>query len=60
MESEDRKPRRISGRKREAVKGGYSKNIKMNSIIRRYNSRVQITGHETKGISSTNGEMRIV
>lgn len=53
-ESEDRKLRRISGRKREAVTVGYSKMIKMNSTIRRYNWRVQITGHETGGISGTN------
>jgi hypothetical protein len=58
IESEDRKLRRIYGTKREAVSGGYSKMVKMNSIIRRYNSRVQITGHETGEISSR--EMRIV
>lgn len=53
MESEDMKLRRISGRNREAVTGGYSKMIKMNYIIRRYNSRVRFRWHETSEISST-------
>lgn len=53
-ESEDTKLRRIYGRKREAVTGGYSKMVKTNYIIRRYNSRVRFTWHETSGISSTN------
>ena len=57
----DRKLRRICGRKWEAVTRGYSKKIKANSIICRHNSRVQIEGHETGGISSTNeGEKKCI